>query len=85
MTRETIKQILSENITKSDVKDEIKKVLDSDELTKKVGKIIKVKLKEDPELEKYIVDITKNVITQLYKTLWTKRGFWQTSLKNRES
>jgi hypothetical protein len=37
------------------------------------------------ELEDKIVDITKNVITQLYKTLWTKRGFWRNDLKNKSS
>jgi len=81
--KEFIKKRLNEELTKSDVKDEVSNMLQSDALKDKVTKILKDKIKNDPELEKFMVDISKNVLTQLYKTLWTKRGFWQSSLKNK--
>jgi len=58
-------------------------VLDSKDFETKVGKIVKEKIKNDKELEDMVVDITRNVITQLYKTLWIKRNFWRTSLSNK--
>lgn len=81
--KEFIKKRLNEELTKSDVKDEVTKMLQSDALKDKVSKILKDKIKNDPELERFMVDISKNVLTQLYKTLWTKRSFWQSSLKNK--
>ena len=39
----------------------------------------------DKELEDMVVDITKNVLTQLYKTLWIKRNFWKTTLTNKST
>lgn len=83
--KEFIRKRLNEELTKSDVKDEVNNMLQSSALSDKVTKIIKDKIKNDPEMEKYMVDISKNVLTQLYKTLWTKRGFWQSSLKNSAS
>ena len=70
---------------KSIVKKEIKDFLDlnrSGDLEKKVEDIIKKKFKNDKDIEKYIVEITKNVLVQLYKNLWTKRNFWSNDLKN---
>lgn len=77
-----IKKKLNEELTKSDVKDEIDKIIKSSALTDLVTKIIKDKIKNDKELERYFIEINKNVLTQLYKTMWTKRNFWQSSLKN---
>lgn len=78
-------QRLNEKVTKSEVKDEIKHFMDSNEFKAKVAKIVSDKLKNEKELEDKVVDITKNVITQLYKTLWVKRGLWQSQLKNTKS
>lgn len=80
-----IKQRLNEELTKADVKSEVEKVLKSVDLKDTIARIVKDKLKNDPELEKHIVDINRNVLTQLYKTLWTKRAFWRSSLKNSNS
>jgi len=80
-----IRKRLNEELTKSDVKDEVSNMLKSDTLKNKVIEILKDKIKNDPELENFMVDISKNVLTQLYKTLWTKRGFWQSSLKNKRA
>lgn len=85
-------EVISESLTQTDkseiksiVKKEIKDFLDlnrSGDLEKKVNDIIKSKFKNDKDVEKYIVDITKNVLIQLYKSLWTKRNFWSNDLKN---
>jgi hypothetical protein len=83
--KDYIKQQVHESLSredKADVKKEIRAFMDSSEFKNKVEKIVKDKVKGDKDLEDKIVDITKNVLTQLYKTLWTKRGFWKSSLKN---
>jgi hypothetical protein len=84
--------MLNESLSASDksdiktmVKREIKDFLDmnrSSDLEKKVEAIIKRKFKNDKDVEKYIVDITRNVLVQMYKTLFTKKGFWVNDLKN---
>lgn len=83
--KDLIKQKLDEEVTKSDIKKEIKNFMDSAEFQSKVTKIVKDRIKNEKGLEDKVVDITKNVITQLYKTLWVKRGFWQSQLKNSKS
>lgn len=83
--KDFIKQRLHEELTKKDVKDEIDKAIQSNALADKVTQIVKDKLKNNKELEDKVVDISKNVLTQLYKALWTKRGFWQSQLKNQSS
>ncbi len=80
-----IKQRLNEEFGKKDVTKEITVYVDSSTFKNKIEKIVKDKLKDDKELEDKIVEITKNVLTQLYKTLWTKRGFWRNDLKNKSS
>jgi hypothetical protein len=85
-------EVISEALTPTDksdiktlVKKEIKDFLDlnrSSDLEKKVEDIVKKKFKNDKDIEKYIVEITRNVLVQLYKSLWTKRSFWSGDLKN---
>lgn len=72
-------------LTKSDIKDEVIKVLDSNEFKRKITDLVANELKSHPELQKQVVEITRNVLTQLYKTLWVKRSFWQSQLKNKSS
>lgn len=74
---------INENLTKSDVSKEIKVYMDSKTFKDKIEKIVKDKLKNDKELEDKVVEITKNVLTQLYKTLWVKRGMWRNTLSNK--
>lgn len=83
--KDIIKQKLNEEFGKKEVTKEITAFIDSSTFKTKIEKIVKDKLKDDKELEDKIVEITKNVITQLYKTLWTKRGFWRNELKNKSS
>lgn len=80
-----IKEKLNEEFGKKDFTKEITTFIDSTTFKNKIEKIVKDKLKDDKELEDKIVEITKNVLTQLYKTLWTRRGFWRNDLKNKSS
>ena len=79
------KKKINENLTKTDISKEIKVYMDSKEFKNKIEKIVKDRLKNEKELEDKVVDITKNVLTQLYKTLWVKRGVWRDSLSNKSS
>lgn len=84
--KELIKQKLNEvALTKSDVKDEVSNQLDSNPIKKKIEDIVTTKIKGNKELEDKIVDITKNVLTQLYKTLYTKKSFWRDNLSNKSN
>jgi hypothetical protein len=83
MNKNSIKTKLHEELTKGDIKDEVTKQLDSKTLENKVLQIVKASLKNNPEIEKQTVEIAKNVITQLYKSLWMRRSFWQTGLSNK--
>lgn len=85
-------EVISEALSQTDksdiksmVKKEIKDFLDlnrSGDLEKKVKDIIIKNFKNDKGTEKYLVDLVKNVLVQLYKSLWTKRNFWTNDLKN---
>lgn len=79
------KQYIRENLTKSDVSKEMKVYLNTKEFKEKIEKIVQDKLKNNKELEDKVVDITGNVLTQLFKTLWVKRGVWKNSLSNKSS
>lgn len=76
---------INENLTKSDITKEIKVYMDSKTFNDKVSKIVKDRLKDEKELEDKIVEITRNVISQLYKTLWTKRATWMNNLSNKNN
>jgi len=78
-------KFIGENLTKSDISKEVKVYMDSQDFKNKVEKIVKDRLKNEKELEDKIVDITKNVLTQLYKTLWTKKSFWRDNLSNKSN
>lgn len=77
-----MKKQIKEALSKLDVNKEIKIYIDSKTFNDKISKIVKDRLKDDKELEDKIVDITRNVISQLYKTLWTKRATWMNNLSN---
>lgn len=74
---------INENLTKSDISKEVKVYLDSNAFKTKVEKIVKDRLKNEKELEDKVVEITKNVLTQLFKALWTKKSFWRDNLSNK--
>jgi len=77
--------LINEEVTKSDIDKAIKVYLTKDDFKSKVEKIVKDKLKDNKELEDKVVEITANVLTQLFKTLWVKRGSWRNNLSNKNS
>lgn len=79
------KNNLNEEISKSDISKELKIYMDSASFKDKIEKIVKDRLKNDKELEDKIVEISSNVLTQLYKTLWIKRNIWVNSLSNKKN
>ena len=80
-----MKNQIKENLTKSDVSKEIKIYMDTKEFKSKIEKIVKDRIKNEKELEDKVVDITRNVLTQLYKTLWKKRPTWVNNLSNKNN
>lgn len=70
-------------LTKDDIKKEMKIFLSTNDFENKVSKIVKKKLEDSKELEDKVVEITKNVLTQLYKTLWVKRATWRNNISNK--
>lgn len=93
MDRTTIKNILKEELNASDearikklARDEfdksIKKHLGSSQLEKKVKELVIANLKSHKATQKEVASITKEVLVKLYKTLWTRRGFWSSGLEN---
>lgn len=76
---------VNEEMTKSDIDKAIKVYLSKDEFKSKVEKIVKDRLKDEKELEDKVVEITKNVLSQLFKTLWVKRGTWSGNLSNKNN
>lgn len=74
---------INEDLSKNDVDKSIKTYINGAEFKSKIEKIVKDRIKNEKELDDKIVDITKNVLTQLYKTLWTKRSFWKNTLTNK--
>lgn len=79
------KKLIRETLTKSDVKGEIKNYIDSKTFKDVIAKIVKDRIKNEKEIEDMVVDITRNVLTQLYKTLWVRRGIWQNTLSNKKN
>lgn len=82
--------LLNEELTKADekqvakiVKDELDKELNKREFEKKLGDIVAKQVKGNKNLEKNVVDIASNVVTQLFKTLWVRRNVWRSNLKNK--
>lgn len=81
--KDLIRKRLNEEFTKSDAKEVVKKYMDSAEFKAKVEKIVKDKINNDKALEDKVVEISKNVLTQLYKALWVKRSVWKSMLSNK--
>jgi hypothetical protein len=77
MDSNLIKMRLHEELTKSQVQQELKDKMNSTEFKDKVNQLINQQIKSNVDLEKRIIDIAANVLTQMYKTLWTKRNFWR--------
>ena len=78
-----MKQLIKETLSKSDVSKEVKNYIDSREFKDKIEKIVKDRIKNEKELEDRVLEITRNVLTQLFKTLWVKRATWKSNLSNK--
>lgn len=81
--KDSIRQRLNEEMTKSEVKAEVKKYMDSSEFRTKVEKIVKDRIKNEKGLEDKVVEISKNVLSQLFKQLWIKRSAYINGLTNK--
>jgi hypothetical protein len=76
---------MANDTTKSDINKQVKIYMDSSEFKAKIEKIVKDKLKNEKEIEDKMVEISKNVLSQLFKTLWVKRTTWKNNLTNKSS
>jgi hypothetical protein len=66
-----------ERITRKEIKD----FLESTNAQKIVVKIIQNEL-GTKKIDDKIVDLSTKVVVELFKTLWQRKSFWETSLKN---
>jgi hypothetical protein len=66
-----------ERITKKEIKD----FMDSTQAHKIVIKIIQDEL-GTKKIDDKIVDLSTKVVVELFKTLWQRKSFWESSLKN---
>lgn len=80
-----LRKIIKEELSKTDINNMIDKKLDSAKVEALIKSVLDKHLKNNQNLEKEVMTITKNALTQLYKTLWTKRSFWQSGIKNKTS
>lgn len=63
------------------VKKEIKDFMDSTNAHKIVIKLIQDEL-GTKKIDDKIVDLSTKVVVELFKTLWQRKSFWESSLKN---
>jgi hypothetical protein len=66
-----------ERITKKEIKD----FMDSTQATRIVVKMIQDEL-GTKRIDDKIVDLSTKVVVELFKTLWQRKGFWESALKS---
>jgi hypothetical protein len=66
-----------ERITKK----EIKNFMDSTQAHKIVIDIVKKEM-GTRDINDKVIDLSTKVVVELFKTLWQRKSFWETSLKN---
>jgi len=66
-----------ERITKREIKD----FMDSTQATRVVVKMIQDEL-GTKRIDDKIVDLSTKVVDELFKTLWQRKGFWESALKS---
>ncbi len=66
-----------ERITRKEIKD----FMDSTQAQNIVVKIIQKEL-GTKKIDDKIVDLSTKVVVELFKTLWQRKSFWESSLKN---
>lgn len=65
-----------ERITRKEIKD----FMDSTQAHKIVVKIIQDEI-GSRKFDEKIVDLSTKVVVELFKTLWSRKSFWETALK----
>jgi hypothetical protein len=63
------------------VKKEIKNFMDSTQAHRIVVKAIQSELGTN-KIDDKIIDLSTKVVVELFKTLWQRKSFWETALKN---
>ena len=63
------------------VKKEMKDFLDTTQAHNIVIRIIQKEL-GTRRIDDKIVDLSTKVVVELFKTLWQRKGFWETAIKN---
>lgn len=63
------------------IKKEIKDFMDSTQANKIVVKMIQDEL-GTKKIDEKIVDLSSKVVVELFKTLWLRKGFWDSAIKN---
>jgi len=66
-----------ERITKKEIKD----FMDSTQAHRIVVKMIQDEL-GSRKMDDKIVDLSTKVVVELFKTLWQRKSFWESALKN---
>lgn len=66
-----------ERITKKEIKD----FMDSTQAHKIVVDMVKKEM-GTRDINDKVVDLSTKVVVELFKTLWQRKSFWETSLKN---
>lgn len=66
-TEDKIKQIINEEMSKSEITSLIKSKIDSNLSSK--------------DFEKKVKEITSSVISELFKILWQRNNFWKDTIK----
>jgi hypothetical protein len=66
-----------ENIAKKEIRD----FMNSTQATKMVVKMIQDEL-GTKKIDDKIVDLSTKVVVELFKTLWQRKGFWESALKS---
>lgn len=81
-------QFLTESLTDTDkneiermIRKEIKDVIDDTKFKKKVKDVMDDEHKSK-DFERKLVEISKNVLVQLFKQMYNKRSFWTSGLSN---
>lgn len=63
------------------IQTELKKFLEATQAHKYVIEIIQKEL-GTKKIDDKIVDLSTKVVVELFKTLWQRKGFWESALKN---
>ena len=80
--------LLTESLTQTDkgdiermIRKEIKDAFDDTKFKKKIKDIVNDEHKTK-DFEKKLIEVSKNVLVQLFKQMYNKRSFWTSGLSN---